>query len=91
MYIGTIRPVELRTASVEGAGLEEVAEKVAELTPENWQATETKVSMSKHESTLRAEATFARRDGAQEIQGTDLTELRAAVPEGFQLLYVRSE
>ncbi len=89
MLIGTIRPVETRTVRVEGPGLPEVAALVAEQTPEGWQAVEMPVSMSKHETVLTSEATIARRDGLEEIQGADYAAVIAAVPEGYQLLSVR--
>lgn len=90
MYVGAIRPVETRTVEVEGSGLEEIAELVAAQTPENWQVTGTKVSMPKESSILRAEATLARRDGVSEIQGEDYAAILAAVPDGHQLLHVRT-
>ncbi len=34
--------------------------------------------------------TFARRDGAREIEASDMSALGAAVPEGWTLLHVRS-
>ncbi|KKI18702.1 MULTISPECIES: hypothetical protein [unclassified Leucobacter] len=89
MLIGLIRPVETRTVSVEGEGIEEVAQLVAEQTPEGWLPTVIPVEMSKHETTLRSVATIARRDGLEEVEGADYTAVVAAVPEGYQLLSVR--
>lgn len=91
MFIGTVVPIETLTVSVEGDELETVDALVAELMPEHWQAVAIELSISPHESVLRAEATFARLDGQSEVQGQDMTELRSAVPDGFQLLYVRRE
>ncbi|WP_336653535.1 MULTISPECIES: hypothetical protein [unclassified Leucobacter] len=91
MYIGTIRPIETATVTAVGAGLEEVAVLVSAQAPEGWDVVETKVAMSKHETTLSATATIARRDGVQEIQGVDYATVVAAVPDGFQLLHVRQE
>lgn len=91
MYIGTIRPVETATVTAVGEGLEEVAVLVSAQAPEGWEVVETKVQMSKHETTLNATATIARRDGVREIQGVDYAAVVAAVPEGHQLLSVRQE
>lgn len=90
MYVGVIRPVETRTVAVERSGLEEITALVAAQTPENWQVTSTKVSMPKESSVLHAEASLARRDGISEIQGEDYAAILAAVPDGHQLLHVRT-
>lgn len=89
MLIGLIRPVETRTVSVEGEGLEEVAQLVAEQTPDGWAAVVVPVEMSKHETVLRSTATIARRDGLEEIQGADYADVQSKVPDGYQLLSVR--
>lgn len=89
MLIGLIRPVETRTVSVEGEGLPEVAQLVAEQTPEGWAPTVIPVEMSKHETVLRSTATIARRDGLEEIEGADYADVKSKVPEGYQLLSVR--
>ena len=78
-----------RTASAVRGGFEEVAQLVAEQTPEGWLPTVIPVEMSKHETTLRSAATLARRDGLEEIQGADLADIKSKVPEGYQLLSVR--
>lgn len=91
MYIGTIRPIETATVTAVGSGLEEVAVLVSAQAPEGWEVTETKVAMSKHETTLNATATIARRDGVREIQGVDYAAVVAAVPAGHELLSVRQE
>ncbi|WP_353144728.1 hypothetical protein [Acinetobacter pragensis] len=90
MLIGLTRPVETRTVSVGGEGLPEVAQLVAEQTPEGWLPTVIPVEMSKHETTLRSVATIARRDQLEEIEGADLAAVQANVPEGYQLLSVRA-
>ena len=89
MLIGLIRPIETATVSVEGEGLPEVAQLVAEQTPAGWAAVAIPVEMSKHETTLRSVATIARRDGLEEIQGSDYADVKSKVPEGHQLLSVR--
>lgn len=46
--------------------------------------------MVKGAAVLKAVGTFARRDQVTEIQAEDMDALRAKVPEGWQLLNVRT-
>jgi hypothetical protein len=46
--------------------------------------------MSKKDTILTCEATIARRDGLQEIEGADLNDIRTRVPAGYKLIAVRS-
>lgn len=45
--------------------------------------------MAKKDTILTATATVVRRDGLQEIEAETFDELRALVPDGYQLLSVR--
>jgi hypothetical protein len=47
------------------------------------------VSMAKASTAITATGTYARRDEVQEIEAPSYAELRAAVPEGWQMLSVR--
>ena len=70
MLIGTIRPDETRTSPVQGEELDEIQPLVAAQTPAGWEIVEAPVAMSKKDTILTCEATIARRDGLQEIEGS---------------------
>lgn len=89
MYIGMIRPVETTTISVQGEGLPEVHELVHAQTPEGWTVAGMSVAMSKHDTVLSCEATLARRDGVEMLEGADYADVLSKVPEGYQLLSVQ--
>lgn len=54
------------------------------------QMTSAAVKMSNGTTLLAATGTFARRDGARQIEAPDMSGINAAVPEGWTLLHVRS-
>ena len=90
MLIGMIRPHESRTVTVQGYELDEIQDKVAAESPAGWETAAAPVSMAKRDIILTAEATIVRRDGVTEIEADDMDALLAKVPDGFQLLSVRS-
>ncbi|GAB6855951.1 hypothetical protein [Microbacterium xylanilyticum] len=90
MLIGTIRPDESRTITVQGEELDEIQALVAAQTPAGWEIISAPVAMAKKDTILTAEATIARRDGLQEIEGVDLEDIRTRVPVGFKLIAVRA-
>ena len=90
MLIGTIRPIETRTITVQGEELDEIQALIQAQTPDGWEIVIAPVAMSKKDTILTCEATTARRDGLQEITGADLDEIRASMPDGFQLISVRT-
>lgn len=90
MLIGRIRPNETRTINIEGDSLEALAAAVEAQIPTGWVATDVPAAMPKGSQMLTSTATIARRDGVQEIEADDMAALDAKVPEGWQLLDVRS-
>lgn len=90
MLIGTIRPIETLTITVQGEELDEIQELVQAQTPKGWEIVIAPVAMSKKDTILTCEATIARRDGIQEVTGADLDDIRANTPDGFQLISVRA-
>lgn len=89
MYTALIRPVETKSIAIEeAAGLEEVAARIAAEVPEGWAVISSHVK--KAGSLLECSALIARRDGIEELEGVDLSDLRGRVPEGYHLLSVRS-
>lgn len=90
MLIGLLRPTETRTVELEGESLADVAGKAAAETPAGWELLSAPVRMRKGSTILDATATIARRDQTREIEADDMTALRAKVPDGAQLVHVRS-
>ena len=90
MLVGRIRPHRTTTANVEAPSLEAVHAQLAELTPAGYDLVSAPVSMPAGVSTLTAVGTFALRDGAQEIEADGMPALLGNVPDGWQLLSVRS-
>ncbi|WP_298040802.1 hypothetical protein [uncultured Microbacterium sp.] len=90
MLIGLMRPVEVQTFDVESADLAGVQNQLEALRPEGFDLISAPVRMIKGAPVLEATGTFARRDGIREIEGDDMDALLAQVPDGWQLLSVRS-
>lgn len=88
--IGTIRPVETRTADVQAHSLADVHTVLEQQRPDGFELTDAPVRMSNGTTALSATGTFARRDGIREIEADDLAALRASVPDGWELVAVRS-
>lgn len=90
MLIGLMRPVESRTVEVQGASLEGLHSAVAAQLPEGWVIAEVPAAMPKGSQLLTSTATIVRRDGVTRVEADDLVSLEAKVPDGWQLLTVRS-
>lgn len=90
MLIGTIRPAETISLDAEGHSLAGAYEALQKAKPAGFELTSAAVKMSNGTTRLAATGTFARRDGARQIEAPDMSGLRAAVPEGWTLLHVRS-
>lgn len=90
MLYGTIRPVEKTTTEVEAQSLEEAHTLLNTQAPAGFELTDAPVRMAAGTAALTATGTFARRDGAREIEAADIAALRAQVPDGWILLHVRS-
>ncbi|WP_053352237.1 hypothetical protein [Leucobacter musarum] len=91
MLHATIRQIELVQAEVTGEGLPEVQEKLAAARPEGFDLILAPVAMLKGQTAISAVGTYARRDGLREIEAETLDQLRAQVPDGWQLLNVRRD
>ncbi|MGW8482688.1 hypothetical protein ACWGJP_06085 [Microbacterium sp. NPDC055903] len=90
MLIGLMRPVETTSVAIEAADLAGVQTQLAAHRPEGFDLISAPVEMIKGAAVLKAVGTFARRDQVTEIQAEDMDALHAKVPEGWQLLNVRS-
>lgn len=87
--IGTIRPVETRTLTIEAHSLAEAHEMLEAQCPEGFELANVPVTMGKGTTLLTAAGTYVRRDGVREIEAGDMAALQARVPEGHALVTVR--
>lgn len=85
-----MRPVETTSVPVEGASLEEIQQRLEAHRPAGFDLISSPVEMIKGAAVLKSVGTFARRDQVTEIEGDDIAALQAKVPEGWQLLNIRS-
>lgn len=85
MLAALIRPVESRTATVEGIEIPELRAELMTQVPEGWDMVSAHVEM-KPGGIRIVEGKFERRDGVTEIQADDMAALEAKVPEGWQML-----
>lgn len=90
VLIGTIRPVETRSLSVEAHSLAEAHELLEAQRPEGFDLANVPVQMGKGTTLLTAIGTYVRRDGVKEIEAADRASLDAQVPDGWALITVRS-
>lgn len=88
MLHATIRRVETFEIDVKGEGLPAVHEALDAARPEGFVLAKAPVAMAKGETAITAHGTFVRRDGLREISAETFDELRALVPEGWQMLGV---
>lgn len=77
VLIGTIRPVETRTLEVQAHSLAEAHELLEAQRPEGFELTDAPVRMSNGTTLLTAVGSYARRDGAREIEAADRAGLDA--------------
>ncbi|KEP75862.1 hypothetical protein HR12_20915 [Microbacterium sp. SUBG005] len=89
MLIGTIRPVETHTLTVEAHSLAEAHELLKAQCPAGFELASAPVTMGKGTTLLTAVGTFVRRDGARDIEAADRVALDAQVPDGWSLITVR--
>ncbi|WP_091232681.1 hypothetical protein [Microbacterium sp. 3J1] len=90
MLVAMIRPRETATADVIGTTLEDVAEQLAAQRQPGFDLVSSPVRMLKGEAKMEATGTFRRVDGIREIEADDMAALEARVPDGWQVLSVRS-
>ncbi|GAA1526426.1 hypothetical protein HD600_002742 [Microbacterium ginsengiterrae] len=88
MLVALIRPVEVRTVSVEGEHIPDMRNEVITQMPEGWDLINAPVSMARG-GARKMEATFQRFDELREIEAEDMDALIAKVPEGWMMLSVR--
>ena len=82
------RRIETQQVEVSGYGLPEIQERLTAATPAGFDLVSAPVAMQKASTEITAKATFERRDETREIENANMDELRAATPEGWQLMYV---
>lgn len=90
MLIGLMRPVEVQSVSLEGTDLADIQSQLEAQRPEGFDLVSSPVEMIKGAAVLKAVGTFARRDQVTEVEADDMDALLAKVPDGWQLLNVRT-
>lgn len=89
MLVALIRPRESRTVTVEGTNVTELRAELAAQVPTGWELVSAHATM-KAGGIRTVEGRYERRDGTQEIEADDMPALEAKVPDGWQMLSVRS-
>jgi len=89
VLVGTVRTTEKLQATVEGHLLDELREAAAGVTPDGFELVSIQPKMSKGSALLTGEV-VARRNELSQIEADSMGALRAIVPEGWQLIAVRS-
>lgn len=90
VLIGSIRPVETRTVTVEAHSLEEAHALLEQQRPAGFDLANAPVQMGKGTTLLTAVGAYVRRDGGREIEAADRAALDAQVPDGWALVSIRS-
>lgn len=90
MLTGRIRSAQTITEKVEGDSLADIRSKLAARTPKGFELVSAPVTQRKGSITIDAVGTFASRGEVREIEGVDLAGIRAAVPDGWELLSLRA-
>jgi hypothetical protein len=87
MFIGLVRPVEVKTREVRGEGIAAIHEQLE--APAGWELTEAHMGRQPGTTEFLTVGRFARRDETTEIEADDIETLRSKVPDGWQLLNIR--
>ncbi|GAA1147808.1 hypothetical protein GCM10009651_35660 [Microbacterium natoriense] len=90
MLVGMIRPRGVQTVEVTGPSLEDVQSQLEALRPDGFELVNSPAEMIKGAALIKTTGTFERRDDVTEIEADDMAALEAKVPDGWQLLSVRS-
>ncbi|WP_102193221.1 hypothetical protein [Microbacterium aurantiacum] len=89
MLVALVRPRESCTVTVEGKNVTDLRGELAAQVPAGWELVSAHATM-KAGGIRTVEGRYERRDGTQEIEADDMTALEAKVPDGWQMLSVRS-
>lgn len=90
MLIGMIRPRGSQTVDVTGPSLEDVQQQLEAIRPDGFELVNAPAEMIKGAALIKTTGTYERRDDVREIEADDMAALEAKVPDGWQLLSVRS-
>lgn len=90
MLTGRIRQARTVTVDVQGESVEELQQALAAATPAGYELVSSSMRSRKGSFTLDSTGTFAERGEVREVEGANLDEIRSRVPEGWELLSVRS-
>ncbi|WP_449280422.1 hypothetical protein [Leucobacter sp.] len=86
MLRATIRKLETVTHEATGEGLPAIQEQLKAACPQGFELTSAPVSKQTGAVAITALGTYARRDTLDEIEAESMDALRAAVPDGWQLI-----
>lgn len=89
VLVGMIQTTETRQFDLEGDSLEELYAAAAAVVPDGWVTTLLRPIMQKGSTHLKGTVT-ARRHELAEVEGDSIDALRASVPDGWQLVSVRT-
>ncbi len=89
MLIGVIRSTETRNLTITGDDVEELRAQLAAQVPVGWVVTDSPVTKTKQVPSLTMAARLARWGDLAEVEGESVEAVRAAVPDGYQLILVR--
>lgn len=90
MLIGRIRELRTVTVDAEGDSMEEIQRALAAAAPAGFELISAPLRMRKGSITADCTGTFQSRDNVREVEGPDLAAIRERVPQGWQLLSVRT-
>ncbi len=90
MLVGMIRPKGTQTAEVTGTSLDDVQQQLEAQRPDGYELVNAPAEMIKGAPLIKTLGTFERRDEVTEIEADDMDALEAKVPDGWQLLSVRT-
>jgi hypothetical protein len=90
MLIGLIRPIENHTVTLKGEDVAGVRAQLTAQAPDGWDLVSAMATMEKAGAMRSVEGKFQRRDGMQELEAETMDALQAKLPEGWQLLSVRT-
>lgn len=90
MLFALIRPVESRSATVEGPDIPVLRDQLLDQAPAGWDMTTASVTMQAG-GVRTVVGTFERRDAPTEIEADTMAALEAKVPDGWHMLSVRHD
>lgn len=89
MLIGVIRSTETTNLTITGDDVEELRAQLAAQVPVGWVVTDSPVTKTKQVPSLTMAARLAHWGDLAEVECESVEAVRAAMPDGYQLILVR--